>query len=102
MADVTNKAIDLASLLLQTKEAHIGAFIETNGADPEWPLWYAAFLHQRQPSLQGVALTQSEWVFLIVKAEQKRLREQVHEPWHDYYARVFLDETSQGNPLSDG
>ena len=82
--------------------AHHDAFIETDGADPEWPIWYAAYLHQRMPALQGVALTQSEWVFLIVKAEQQRLREQIDEPWHDYYARVFLEETSQGKPLSAG
>lgn len=102
MADLISSAGDLADLLRQTIKAHHDAFSETDGFDPEWPLWYAAYLHQRLPALQGVTLTQSEWVFLIVKAEQQRLREQIDEPWHDYYARVFLEEIRQGNPLSSG
>ena len=100
MADLISDSGDLAGLLRQTIEAHHDAFIETGGADPEWPIWYAAYLHQRLPALRGVALTQSEWVFLLVKVEQSRLRQQIKEPWYDYYARVFLEETSQGNPLS--
>ena len=102
MADLTNTTAQLADLLRATIAAHHDAFIEVDGADSEWPIWYAAYLHARLPELQGVALTQSEWVFLIVKAEQRRLRESSAEPWFDFYARVLLEEIRQGSPLSAG
>ncbi len=102
MANLNHDAGQLAGLLRETIAAHHDAFIEVDGADPEWPIWYAAYLHARLPELQGVALTQSEWVFLIVSAEQRRLREGSDEPWFDFYAGVFLDEIRQGSPLSAG
>lgn len=102
MADLISNAGDLAKLLRETIKAHHDAFIQTDGFDPEWPIWYAAYLHRNLPALQGVTLTQSEWVFLIVKAEQRRLQEQIEEPWFDFYARIFLQETAQGNPLAAG
>jgi len=102
MADLSHDAGQLAGLLRETIAAHHGAFIEVDGADPEWPIWYAAYLHERLPELQGVALIQSEWVFLIVKAEQQRLGEGSDEPWYDFYSRVILEEIRQGNPLSAG
>ncbi|MCB0202064.1 MAG: hypothetical protein KDI03_18505 [Anaerolineae bacterium] len=100
MADLSSDAGQLADLLRATVAAHHHAFIDVDGADPEWPIWYAAYLHARLPELQGVALTQSEWVFLLVLAEQRRLREGSNEHWPDYYAGVFLEEIRQGNPLS--
>lgn len=102
LADLKDNASQLAGLLHETGAAHHAAFIEVAGADPEWPIWYASYLHARRPDLQGVALTESEWVFLIVSAEQRRLRAGSDEPWFDFYARVFLEEIRQGNPLSAG
>ena len=100
-ADVTNKAIDLASLLLQTKKLTLGhsskptaPTLNGRSGTPPFPSAPAQFTRCR--------IDPDEWVFLIVKAEQKRLREQVDEPWHDYYAGAFLEETGQGNPLSSG
>ncbi|MEZ4770691.1 MAG: hypothetical protein R2844_20010 [Caldilineales bacterium] len=102
MADLNGATGELTGLLRQTTKAHHDAFIDTDGFDPEWPLWYATFLHERLPVVQGVALTQSEWVFLIVKAEQQRLRERIEEPWYDFYARVIEEEMRTGSPLSAG
>jgi hypothetical protein len=37
----------LQELFREVGKAHHQAFIETDGADPEWPLWYANFLQGR-------------------------------------------------------
>ena len=34
----------LEGLFREVGEAHHQAYIETDGADPEWPLWYAEYL----------------------------------------------------------
>jgi hypothetical protein len=38
----------LAALFKQTGEAHHEAFLDTDGDDPEWPLWYAKYLGSGQ------------------------------------------------------
>ena len=37
----------LAELFKQTGEAHHQAFLETDGEDPEWAIWYAGYLQDR-------------------------------------------------------
>lgn len=39
----------LADLLVETGHAHHQAFIETNGADLNWALWYADYLADKLP-----------------------------------------------------
>ena len=39
-----DRAGQLKGLLREVGEAHHQAYIETDGADPEWPLWYADYL----------------------------------------------------------
>ena len=37
----------LAELFKKTGQAHHQAFIETDGEDPDWPIWYANYLGDR-------------------------------------------------------
>ena len=37
----------LEELFREASEAHHQAYIETDGADPEWPLWYADYLRDK-------------------------------------------------------
>ena len=34
----------LENLFRETGQAHHQAFLSTNGADPDWPIWYAGYL----------------------------------------------------------
>ncbi len=43
----TDLARQLEGLFHEVGEAHHQAYIETDGADPEWPLWYADYLRER-------------------------------------------------------
>ena len=38
---MTNNTEQIAELLALTGKTHHAAFIEVDGDDPEWPLWYA-------------------------------------------------------------
>ena len=55
----------LSQLLLETGHAHHQAFIETDGEDPEWPLWYADYLMDRLPAALGRELTKSEITAIV-------------------------------------
>lgn len=82
----------LIQLFEDTGKAHHHAFIETDGADPEWAIWYAGYLHERLPELLGVKLTKSEIVYLLVRLS---VEQPAHAPglhWPRYYARYFVNQ----------
>jgi NAD(P)H-hydrate epimerase len=56
----------LEGLFREVREAHHQAYIETDGADPEWPLWYAEHLRERLGALLNAGFTMSELVYLLV------------------------------------
>ena len=39
--DTTNLQEQIIALFREAGPAHHKAYIETNGADPDWPMWYA-------------------------------------------------------------
>ncbi|NNC76195.1 MAG: hypothetical protein HKN93_11890 [Acidimicrobiia bacterium] len=74
----------LAELLIATGKAHHEAFLSTDGADPEWPLWYADFLLGRITEHFEGSPTKSELVYLLVAAD--RAHASSDEPWPGFYA----------------
>lgn len=49
----TKKKQELADLLMATGKGHHHAFMETDGFDPEWPLWYSKQLKDSLPRMLG-------------------------------------------------
>ena len=81
----------LAALFREAGHAHHQAYLDTDGEDPEWPRWYADFLHERLGALLGARFTRSELTYLLVQVD-KTLH--LHAPgadWPRYYARFFLE-----------
>jgi hypothetical protein len=81
----------LAELLAQAASAHHAAFREVDGADPEWPLWYAEYLREPLQQLLGRELTLSELVFLLFSADEQHRRESPQADWKQYYAARCLE-----------
>jgi hypothetical protein len=57
----TDLAGQLEELFRETGEAHHQAYIETDGADPEWPLWYADYLRERSVRSLMRTLPRASW-----------------------------------------
>ena len=87
---------DLEALLTAAGPAHHQAFIETDGEDPEWPLWYAEYLQEGLSEALGAVLTKSRIVYLLIDAEQKRLAESPDAPWPVFYAAEFERRRTEG------
>ena len=85
-----NKKISL--LLMETGQAHHRAYIETDGVDPEWPLWYAEYLMDRLPAVLGRELTKSEIVYCLVDLSKKQPVIAPQAWWPDFYADYFLEK----------
>ena len=86
-ADVRSLLIDL---LHETGSAHHRAYLATNGADADWPLWYAEYMQQRVNGLLGTALTRSELTYLLVLVEKERTASAGAGAWPAYYADFLI------------
>ena len=56
MTDQT-KYDTLAALFREAGQAHHRAYSETDGADADWPIWYAEHLHEALAALLGASFS---------------------------------------------
>lgn len=80
---------DLTGLFRETGIAHHKAFIETDGFDTEWPIWYSDFLHEKMMDLLDVEFTRSELIYLLVAADMDHSEEAPEADWPMYYSKFF-------------
>ena len=86
----TDLALQLEDLFREVGEAHHRAFIETDGADPEWPLWYADYLRERLSDLLDANFTRSELVYMLLLVANEQPLRAPGANWARYYARFFI------------
>jgi hypothetical protein len=86
----TDLALQLEDLFREVGEAHHQAFIETDGADPEWPLWYADYLRERLSDLLDASFTRSELVYMLLLVANEQPLRAPGANWAGYYARFFI------------
>jgi NAD(P)H-hydrate epimerase len=91
-AALNTLADKLTTLFKETGHAHHQAYLATDGADAEWPLWYADYLEKRLPDLLGVRLTKSEIVYLMVLLSKQQ---PPNTDWTQYYAAYMVDKYGQ-------
>ena len=81
----------MEALLREAAEAHHKAFIEVDGADADWPIWYAEYLHDRLADLLNARFSKSELVYLIISLDREVQRVAPGADWRGYYARALLE-----------
>ncbi len=91
MADTKNRQQQLEALFNEVITAHHQAFVEVDGADADWPIWYAEFLRDRLAELLGARFTKSELVYLLIGLDREVQRVAPGANWQAYYARALLE-----------
>jgi hypothetical protein len=86
----TDLAQQLEELFREAGAAHHQAYIETDGADPEWPLWYADYLREKLGALLDANFTKSELVYLLVLVANEQPLSAPGANWARYYAKFFI------------
>jgi hypothetical protein len=89
MSDDTTQA-ELIRLFEKAGEAHHAAYEEADGADPDWPIWYADYLHADLTRLLKATFTQSELVYLLVGLDKEVQQRAPGANWHRYYAKSLI------------
>ncbi len=88
MENLTEK---LTALFEQTGKAHHDTFAAIDGADDQWPIWYAEYLMDKLPILLNATFTKSEMIYLMVHLSKQQALEAPDEKWPRYYARYFVE-----------
>lgn len=82
---------DIAELLVQTGHAHHEAFAATDGADPDWPIWYAEYARDRFAERFGMDFTRSQLIYCLIKADIEHQARAPDSNWSQFYAQEFLE-----------
>lgn len=83
---------ELAALITDTGHHHHQAYIESDGADPEWPLWYAGYLQAQIWDAFGAVPSRSRLVYLLLAGERAHAESGGDTPWPTFYAQLIIDE----------
>ena len=82
--------VALVALLRESGPAHHQAYIETDGDDPDWPIWYAEYLQEGLNALLGTALTKTQLIMLLVELDQLQRNVDHDGDWPTFYAERMI------------
>jgi len=82
---------DLVELFRDTGHAHHAAFTATDGADPEWPIWYAEHLQAPIADALETPFTKSQLVYCVMDADFEQTARAPESDWSEFYADQFLE-----------
>lgn len=82
----------ISALMVETGKAHHQAFLATDGADPDWPIWYAGYLQQPLGKLLETSLTKSQLVYCLMFADFERTACAPERNWAEFYADHFTEQ----------
>lgn len=83
--DITDAA--LADLFVEAGHRHHSAYAASDGVDPEWPIFYAAYVQTRLWDRLGVLLTRSELIHIAVSTDLAILNGEVDGAWSSICAQ---------------
>jgi glutaredoxin len=84
----------LTNLFQATGEAHHVAFAATDGADPDWPIWYADYLQEPLASQAQIKLHKSNLIYCLMNADFERTARAPDSKWPEFYADEFINRVA--------
>ncbi len=92
----------LVELFLETGPAHHAAFAATDGADPDWPIWYAEHLQMSVGEAMQVPFTKSELIYCLMTADFEQTARAPESNWPEFYADHFIERFARSDaPAED-
>ena len=82
---------EIEAILVETGHRHHQAYQESDGADPDWALWYAGYLQARIWDGLGRLLSRSDFVYLLKCADVEARASADPSQWPAVYVRLFRE-----------
>lgn len=101
---MTNQALrqTLIDLFTATAEAHHKAFAATDGADPDWPIWYAEHLREPLAAALDADFAQCMLIYCLMRADLEHQARAPDTDWATYYADYFIQSfAASDTPAAD-
>ena len=92
---------DLVELFRETGRCHHVAFTATDGADPEWPIWYAEHLQAPIADALGTPFTKSQLVYCVMDADFEQTARAPDSDWSEFYADQFVERYARSPAPSE-
>ena len=86
--EIRNRLIEVFS---ETGIAHHEAYLDTDGVDAEWPLWYAQHLHGPLTDALRTPFTKSQLVYCVMDADFEHQARAPESNWKEFYADQFVE-----------
>jgi len=81
----------IGKLLLDTGRAHHKAFEVTDGADPDWPIWYAEYSIDTFAEQFGMNFTRSQLIYCLMNADFEHEARAPDSEWPEFYANEIVE-----------
>jgi glutaredoxin len=81
----------VAALLEETGRAHHEAFADSDGEDPEWPLWYANYSRDKLAEQFGLDYTKSKLIYCLMRADIEHRARAPATGWTEFYAQEMVE-----------
>ncbi len=92
---VSSQVDELAQLLITTGNSHHEAFIETEGFDPDWAIWYADHALDQVNSQLGTTPSRAELIYELVGLSRTQPTDAPDTPWPEYYASSLVNRRQE-------
>jgi glutaredoxin len=93
---------NIGKLLLDTGRAHHKAFEVTDGADPEWPIWYAEYAKDTFAEQFGMNFSKSQLIYCLMTADFEYQARSPDINWPESYANEIAERfASAETPAED-
>jgi hypothetical protein len=76
-------------LQLAAKEHH-KAYRETDGFDPDWPMWYAEYLHKQLIKILNASFSKQELSDLLILMDKEYSLNPSETDWASFYTNWLL------------
>ena len=92
---------NIGKLLLDTGKAHHKAFEVTDGADPDWPIWYAEYSQDAFAEQFSMNFTKSRLIYCLMTANFEHEARAPDSEWAEFYADEIIDRFAPSETPSE-
>ena len=96
-SDLRNK---IAAFFEQASQAHHKAFEAVDGADPDWPIWYAEFLRAPLSNALRMEFSLSKLIYCLMDADFEHRVRASESNWAMYYADHLLERFAESETVA--
>ncbi len=98
----TERRTNLVELLRETGRAHHVAFAASDGADPEWPIWYTEYLQEPFARRLDMNFYKSQLIYCLMNADIEHQARSPDDDWSEFYADQFIERCApSASPAED-